>query len=91
MPKENEIPTIGYTIEEAAQALRVHHSTVRTLVTSGEIKAVKAGKSWLIHPDAIREWMMAGTPKNTKSISGPQKGWFKSANKELPPNDNDID
>ena len=61
MPSDSQIPTIGYTIEEAAQALRMHPKTVRALVTGGEIKAVKAGKAWLIHPDAIAEWMKAGT------------------------------
>ena len=61
MPSDREIPTIGYTIEEAAQALRMHHTTVRELVTSGKIKAVKGGKSWLVHPDAIAEWMKNGT------------------------------
>lgn len=61
MPSDREIPTIGYTIEEAAQALRMHHTTVRALVTSGKIKAVKGGKSWLVHPDAIAEWMKNGT------------------------------
>jgi excisionase family DNA binding protein len=39
----------------------MHHKTVRNLVTSGKIKAVKGGKAWLIHPDAIAEWMKAGT------------------------------
>lgn len=62
MSNDREIPPIGYTIEEAAQALRMHHTTVRALVTSGKIKAVKGGKAWLIHPDAIAEWMKAGTP-----------------------------
>ena len=62
MSSNREISLIGYTIEEAAQALRMHHTTVRSLVTSGKIKAVKGGKSWLIHPDAISEWMKAGTP-----------------------------
>ena len=62
MSSDREIPTIGYTIEETAKALRMHHTTVRTLVTSGKIKAVKGGKSWLIHPDAIAEWMKAGSP-----------------------------
>lgn len=65
MPDDREIPPIGYTIEEAAQALRMHPKTVRSLVTSGTIKAVKGGKSWLIHPDAIAEWMKAGTPDPT--------------------------
>ena len=62
MSDSREVPTIGYTIEEAAQSLRMHPKTVRSLVTSGKIKAVKGGKSWLIHPDAIAEWMKAGTP-----------------------------
>lgn len=62
MSDDREIPVIGYTIEEAAQALRVHPKTVRSLVTSGKIKAVKGGKAWLIHPYAIAEWMKAGTP-----------------------------
>ena len=62
MPKDREIPLIGYTIDEAAQALRIHPATVRSLVASGKIKAVKGGKAWLIHPDSIEEWMKAGSP-----------------------------
>lgn len=62
MPNDRSIPLIGYTIEEAAQALRIHPATVRSLVAGGKIKAVKGGKSWLIHPDSIEGWMKAGTP-----------------------------
>ena len=65
MSNDREIPLIGYTIEEAAQALRIHPATVRSLVASGKIKAVKGGKAWLIHPDAIEAWMRAGTPDIT--------------------------
>lgn len=56
------IQYIGLTLEEAAKALRVDSRTMRTLIQAGKVKAVKAGKGWRIHPDAIAEWMKAGTP-----------------------------
>ena len=53
---------IGLTLDEAAKALRVDSRTMRALIQTGKVNAVKAGKGWRIHPDAIAEWMKAGTP-----------------------------
>jgi excisionase family DNA binding protein len=84
MPSDREISLIGYTIEEAAQALRMHHTTVRSLVTSGKIRAVKGGKSWLIHPDSIAEWMRTGDPldKPPKPIPEWAKNWGRHTDEE---------
>ena len=59
------IEKIGLTAEEAAEALRVSERTILDLIKSGNIKAVKIGNraGWRIHPDAIAEWMKAGTPE----------------------------
>ena len=57
------IEKIGLTTEEAAEALRVSERTILDLIKSGGIKAVKIGNraGWRIHPDAIADWMKAGT------------------------------
>lgn len=60
--EQTSIQYIGLTLDEAAKALRVDSRTMRTLIQAGKVKAVKAGKGWRIHPDAIAEWMKGGTP-----------------------------
>lgn len=55
-----EIPTIGYTLEEAAAALRIHPQTLAKVLRKGEIRARKIGKGWLIHPGALEEWIKEG-------------------------------
>ena len=60
--EQASIQYIGLTLDEAAKALRVDLRTMRAWVQAGKVKAVKAGKGWRIHPDAIAEWMKAGTP-----------------------------
>jgi len=54
---DREIETIGYTLEEIAEALRVHPETVRKMLNSGEMPAKKIGREWRIEPEAIRQWL----------------------------------
>jgi excisionase family DNA binding protein len=51
------------TIEEAAEYLRFHPSTVYRLARQGAIPAVKVGKQWRIHRQTLDEWVQ-------KQISG---------------------
>ena len=55
-----EIPFIGYTLEEAATALRIHPQTLAKILRKGGIRARKIGKGWLIHPTALEEWLQEG-------------------------------
>jgi excisionase family DNA binding protein len=45
------------TIEEAADYLRFHASTVYRLARQGAIPAVKVGKQWRIHRPTLEEWV----------------------------------
>ena len=52
-PKERVIEAdalekIYYTIYEVADLLQFHHNTVRKMIKSGELPAVKVGKEWRI-------------------------------------------
>ena len=42
-----------YTIEEVAQMLKVHHTTIRRAIKNGRLKAFKIGKKWLISRDTL--------------------------------------
>jgi excisionase family DNA binding protein len=45
------------TIEEAAEYLRFHPSTVYRLARQGAIPAVKVGKQWRIHRPTLDDWV----------------------------------
>jgi excisionase family DNA binding protein len=45
------------TIEEAADYLRFHPSTVYRLARQGAIPAVKVGKQWRIHRQTLEDWV----------------------------------
>lgn len=57
---EREIPLIGYTLEEAAAAVRIHPQTLARLFREGTIPARKNGRGWLVHPRALEDWLLAG-------------------------------
>ncbi len=45
---------ITYSVEEAAEVLKTHRTTVLDLIDSGELGAAKVGKSWCIPEDEVR-------------------------------------
>ena len=45
------------TIEEVAEYLRVHTSTVYRLVRQGALPAVKIGKQWRVDRETLAEWL----------------------------------
>ena len=55
------------TLKEAADQLRIDSETVRLLIKSGEIKAMKAGSGltspWRISEEALAEYMERQTVK----------------------------
>ncbi len=49
------------TVEEAAQYLRLHTSTVYRLVRRGELPAVKIGKQWRLDRETLEHSLRANT------------------------------
>jgi excisionase family DNA binding protein len=47
------------TIDEAAQYLRFHPSTVYRLARRGELPAVKVGKQWRLDRKVLENWLRA--------------------------------
>jgi excisionase family DNA binding protein len=56
------IPPI-LTIPDVAHLMKVHHTTVRGLIHSRELRARKVGAQWRISADALREYMGDGAPQ----------------------------
>jgi excisionase family DNA binding protein len=53
---ETRLPVM-LTIPDVAAVLQVHHTLVRSLIHSGDLRARKVGSTWRISADAIREYM----------------------------------
>lgn len=45
-----------YTIEQVAEALDIHHKTVRKFIKEGKLKANKLGKQWRILDEDLEEF-----------------------------------
>ena len=60
---ELKIEPIGYTLAEAAQALRISERAMSALLKSGKIPAVKISNriGWRVDPQAIRDFVLSGT------------------------------
>lgn len=48
------------TVQEVADALRVHYRTAYRLVTAGSIKAIKIGSQWRIPEASLLEFIEDG-------------------------------
>ncbi|WP_147819549.1 helix-turn-helix domain-containing protein [Salidesulfovibrio onnuriiensis] len=48
------------TIQEVADALRVHYRTAYRLVTAGSIKAIKIGSQWRVAEASLLEFIEHG-------------------------------
>lgn len=44
-----------YTIEQTANILKVHHTTIRRAIKDNRLKAFKFGKKWLIKREDIQK------------------------------------
>jgi len=51
-----ELPVI-LTAEEAADLLRIHANTLKSLLDSGELVGVKVGRAWRISRDALKTYL----------------------------------
>lgn len=52
-----ELTETFYTVQEAADLLKVHYQTVRNWIRNGEIRAVKIGRSYRIPKSQIESRM----------------------------------
>ena len=53
-------PIETYTVEEVAQALKLHPYTIRRLSREGKIPAFKFGGQWRFDKEEIQKWMKKG-------------------------------
>jgi excisionase family DNA binding protein len=63
MPTTTTRMPVMLTIPDAAAVLGVHHTTVRQLIHSGELRAKKVGRVWRISATALREFMGDSAPE----------------------------
>ena len=52
-----------YTVDEVAQALKLHPYTIRRLSREGKIPAFKFGGQWRFNKEEIQKWMNKGKYK----------------------------
>lgn len=52
-----------YTVDEVAQALKLHPYTIRRLSREGKIPAFKFGGQWRFNKEEIQKWMNKGKKK----------------------------
>lgn len=55
-----ELTETFYTVQEAADLLKVHYQTVRNWIRSGEIRVIKIGRSYRIPKSEIENRLTAG-------------------------------
>jgi excisionase family DNA binding protein len=47
-----------YDVPQLSEMLKVSEKAVRSYLISGRLKGRKVGKRWLVHEDAVREFLM---------------------------------
>lgn len=52
-----KVPMKTYTVEEIAEALKLHPYTVRRLCREGKIPAFKAGGQWRFDLGEVENWV----------------------------------
>lgn len=57
---------IAYTVNEVAQALGVCKATVRKVIHSGDLEAVRAGRKLLIPVAALKAFIASGGTKQAE-------------------------
>lgn len=51
-----------FTIQEVAERLRIHHTTVRRMIDRGELAAFKTGRIWRVKLADIEHLMQSKKP-----------------------------
>jgi excisionase family DNA binding protein len=47
-----------YDVPQLSEMLKVSKKAVRSYLITGRLKGRKVGKRWLVHEDAVREFLM---------------------------------
>jgi excisionase family DNA binding protein len=68
------------TLEEVAQFLRVHPSTIYRLLRKRSIPAFKLGADWRFNLESIEKWV-----KERESVTGADQPWMKQEAPPVPP------
>ena len=68
-----QIPFIGLTLQEAAQALRCQERSVRRFIQEKGLPARVVGGRWLISPAALDAWLAAGRYETENTGKGKGK------------------
>jgi excisionase family DNA binding protein len=55
-----------YDVPQLAEMLKVSEKAVRSYLISGRLRGRKVGKRWLVHEDAVREFLMNAESNMTK-------------------------
>jgi excisionase family DNA binding protein len=58
------------TVSEVAQTLRVSDMTIYRLIASGDLRALKVGRSYRIPADALDEWLEDGAHWESGAAEG---------------------
>ncbi len=59
-----------YTVQEIADALRVHSRTAYRLVKEGKIKGIKVGSQWRIPESSLLEYIDSGWKEGLEKKKG---------------------
>ncbi len=51
-----------YDVPQLSEMLKVSKKAIRSYLISGRLKGRKVGKRWLVHEDAVREFLMNVEP-----------------------------
>jgi excisionase family DNA binding protein len=62
-----EPKTTFLTVSELAASLRVSDMTIYRLITGGDIRAVKIGRSYRIPIESVEEWLARGGDARRRS------------------------
>jgi excisionase family DNA binding protein len=60
------------TLEQVAQLLRLHSSTIYRMAKRGEIPGVKVGRVWRFSKDALDKWLNHGVRRG-RGIGGRER------------------
>ena len=63
MREKKEWPSLGMTVEEAAEALRVDKKAIFKALQEGGLPARKVGRGYRISPAAVDAWLARGSVK----------------------------
>ena len=57
------------SVPQIAEALDVSHDTVRALIHSGELPAIKPGKAWRVRLDVVRAFLLMLETKQAEALA----------------------